>query len=156
MTDAYDRRTLLKLIGAGSVTPALAGCSSGGGNGDDGATDETGDDDDGGDSTDGGVAVDHQTPHPDDGTLSDAEATGESLSGGQREPGSLSAKDNASVMLQHTPNGGQNCGTCALYVPDQNDDGFGACTAVAGKIHPCDWCLIYAEYSGGDGIPCQQ
>jgi hypothetical protein len=150
----YDRRKILRALGAGGIAMALAGCSSnGGGNGGDG---------DGGDDTtttapsDGsGVAVDHETPHPDDETLPDAEATGTSLSGGEREPGNQSPKDNASVMLQHEPSDGQNCGTCALYVPDQDGDGFGACTTVAGKIHPCDWCLLYSEYSGEGGVECQ-
>lgn len=156
MRDPFDRRTILKTIGAGSITTAIAGCSSnGGGNGDNG----------GGEATPtptptqsggSGVAVDHEAPHPDDETLPDAEATGTSLSGGQREPGNQSAKDNASVMLQHEPSDGQNCGTCALYVPDQDGDGFGACTTVAGKIHPCDWCLLYSEYSGEGGIECEQ
>lgn len=147
MTNPYDRRTLLKLIGAGSITIPLAGCSSDGGDGGD-TTTPSGDDSDG--------EPNHAVPHPGNDTVPDAEATAESLSGGERQPDAQSAKDNASVMLQHTPSGSQNCGTCSLYVPDQNDDGFGACTSVAGKIHPCDWCLLYTEHSGDDGVPCEQ
>lgn len=149
MTDPYERRTLLKLIGAGSITTTLAGCSSNGGEGGDGGDTTT-------PSGDGsGGEPNHAVPHPSDDTVPDAEATAESLSGGERQPGAQSAKDNASVMLQHTPSDGQNCGTCALYVPDQNDDGFGACTSVAGLIHPCDWCLLYTEHSG-EGVQCEQ
>lgn len=148
MRDSTHRRTLLKRIGAASITAGIAGCASDGG-------------DDGGDETrtateepDG--EPNHDVPHPDNENIPDAEATGESLSGGEREPGAQSEPDNASVSLQHTPSDSQNCGTCSLYVPDQNDDGFGACTSVAGKIHPCDWCLLYTEYSGDDGVPCEQ
>jgi len=41
-------------------------------------------------------------------------------------------------------------------VPDEDGDGYGACTAVAGKISHCDWCLLYTEYTGEDGVPCEQ
>jgi len=151
MRDPYDRRTILKTLGAGSLAVTVAGCStnSDGGDGEDGGDETT----TAADGSDGGPA--HEVPHPDD-AVPEAEATGTSLSGGERQPGGQSAKDNASVMLQHEPSDGQNCGTCALYVPDQDGDGFGACTTVAGKIHPCDWCLLYTEYSGEGGVPCEQ
>jgi len=153
MRDPYDRRTILKTLGAGSLAVTVAGCSADtdGGDGDDDSGDET---TTAADGSDGGPA--HEVPHPEDDALPEAEATGTSLSGGERQPGGQSAKDNASVMLQHEPSDGQNCGTCALYVPDQDGDGFGACTTVAGKIHPCDWCLLYTEYSGEGGVPCEQ
>lgn len=147
MSELTDRRTLLKTIGAASITTAIAGCSAG----------------DGGDSDETPTPTDepnegpnHEVPHPDNENLPESEATGESLGGGERAPGSQSAQDNPSVNLQHTPSDGQNCGTCSLYVPDQDNDGFGACTTVEGKIHPCDWCLLYTEYSGDDGISCDQ
>jgi hypothetical protein len=145
--DPYHRRTILKTVGTATITTALAGCSSEG----DGETQTEAETET--PASDGEPS--HETPHPDDETLADSEATGAALSGGNREPGSQNAKDNPSVMLQHTTNEGQNCGTCSLYVPDQNDDGFGACTTVAGKIHPCDWCLLYTEYSEGEGVPCE-
>ncbi|MFA9517410.1 high-potential iron-sulfur protein [Halopenitus sp. H-Gu1] len=152
MRDPYDRRTILKTIGAGSITPAIAGCTSDGngdGNGDGEETPTPTPEDTNGEP-------DHEVPHPNNDELSDAEATGEPLAGGERQPGNQSEPDNASVMLQHTPSDGQSCGSCALYVPDQNDDGFGACSSVAGKIHPCDWCLLYSEYSGDDWEnPCE-
>lgn len=97
----------------------------------------------------------HEVPHPDDDTLPESEATGEILAGGERSPGGQSEKDGPSVQLQHIPNGKQHCGNCSLFVPDQNDDGFGACASVAGKIHSCDWCLLYTEYEG-DGVSCGQ
>lgn len=59
-------------------------------------------------------------------------------------------------MLQHVPNGNQYCGQCSLYVPDQNGDGFGACTWVKRKIHPCDFCPLFAEYGGEDTVSCPQ
>lgn len=151
MRDPNDRRTLLKALGTVGITTTIAGCSSddGDGNGDEDGTDTTAT------TEEANGEADHQVPHPNNDEVPDSEATGESLSGGVREPGEQSEPDNASVLLQHTPNGDQNCGTCSLYVPDQNDDGFGACTVVAGKINPCDWCLLYSEYSGDDGIPCE-
>lgn len=152
MIDPYDRRTILKTIGAGGITTTIAGCTS---NGDgDGGDDETTtpSEDTGGDGE-----PNHDVPHPNDNTVPDAEATAKSLAGGQRQPGNQSEPDNASVMLQHKPSDSQSCGSCSLYVPDQDGDGFGACTSVAGKIHPCDWCLLYAEYSGDDwDNPCEQ
>ncbi|AZH25954.1 high-potential iron-sulfur protein [Haloplanus aerogenes] len=150
----YNRRTILKTIGAGSITTTIAGCSGNGGDGGGGEATATAT----ATESDGEAGEpNHDVPHPENDTVPDAEATGESLSGGQREPGNQSEPDNASVMLQHTPSGGQSCGSCALYVPDENGDGYGACTSVAGKIHPCDWCLLYTEYSGGDWEnPCEQ
>jgi len=158
MNGTPNRRRYLKTLGAGAVasTIPLAGCAGGDG---DGAAEDGGD---GAEPTPtptaggGDLTPNHDAPHPDDGSLPDAEATGTSLSGGTREPGNQSEKDNPSVGFQHVPNGGQNCGTCSLYVPDEDGDGYGACTAVAGKIHPCDWCLLYTEYTGEDGVPCEQ
>ncbi|MFW5937912.1 MAG: hypothetical protein ACOCSN_03130 [Halanaeroarchaeum sp.] len=126
-----DRRTYLKYAGAAAVT-ALAGCS--GGNGGDGG------------------GANHDVPHPDDGTVPDAEATATALGGQDRpsEPGQ--SKDD--VSYEHVPNGDQYCGNCTLYVPDQNDDGFGACVSVAGKIHPCDYCNLYSPYDGDDAVAC--
>ena len=153
-TGGWNRRRWLRTVGAGAVATAvpLAGCSGGdggGGGGDGGSAPAT---------TAGGGSQEpnHDVPHPGDDSVPEAEATAESLSGGARQPGSLSAKDSASVGYQHTPNDAQNCGTCSLDVPDADDDGYGACTAVAGKIHPCDWCLMYTEYTGEDGVPCEQ
>ena len=143
-----QRRDYLKYAGS-AVLVGLAGCSSDGGDGDgDGGTPTPSD----GDGGNGG----HQVPHPDDGTVPDSEATAESLAGGARPTSGLMAKDDASVSFQHEPNGEQYCGNCALYVPDGNDDGFGACSSVAGKIHPCDYCILYTEHTGDNTVPCNE
>lgn len=131
-----DRRSYLKYAGAAALT-GLAGCSG-----------ETG-----GDGGGNGDGAGHEVPHPDDGNVPDAEATAESLNGQSRPENPNQAKDN--VGYAHEPNGDQHCGNCGLYVPDGDDDGFGACTVVQGKIHPCDWCNLWAAYDGEDTVPCE-
>lgn len=142
MTDEYDRRQALKWIGSsllgGSMLTVAAGCG-----GDDGDA-EDGDDEGPG----------HSVPHPNNQTLAEAEANGETLSGATRSPGAQQPQDSPGVNLQHAPDGNQYCGNCSLYVPDQNGDGFGACLSVEGKIHPCDWCLLYTEHSGEGAVSC--
>ncbi|MGM0398523.1 MAG: hypothetical protein ACQEQY_05960 [Halobacteriota archaeon] len=137
-----DRRTYLKYAGVAAVT-ALAGCGGDGGDGGDGD-----DGDDGGDDGPG-----HEVPHPDDATVPDSEVNAQSLGGQSRPDEPDQAKD--SVGYAHEPSGDQYCGNCSLYVPDQNDDGFGACVVVQGKIHPCDYCNLWAEYDGDDAVPCE-
>lgn len=126
-----DRRTYLKYTGVAAVT-ALAGCS-------------------GGDGDDGGDGANHEVPHPDDGTVPDAEQNAETLGGQSRpdEPGQ--AKDE--VGFAHEPSGNEYCGNCNLFVPDEDGDGFGACAVVKGKIHACDYCNLWAAYDG-DPVPC--
>lgn len=142
MNDELNRRQALKWIGGtligGSMLTVAAGC---GGDGDDG---------------EGGEGPSHEIPHPDNDTLPEAEARGEALSGATRTPGSQQPQDNPGVALQHEPEGDQYCGNCSLYVPDQNGDGFGACLSVQGKIHPCDWCVLYTEHSGEGAVSCAQ
>lgn len=112
----------------------LAGCSGGGGG-------------------DGGSGANHEVPHPDDGTVPDAEKNGQSLGGQTRPDEPSQAKD--AVDYRHTPSGQQDCGNCSLFVPDQNGDGFGACISVKGKIHHCDHCALYSPYNGDDTVPCE-
>lgn len=126
-----DRRTYLKFAGAATIT-ALAGCS-GGGNGD-------------------GEDYNHEVPHPDDGTVPDAEMNAEAFNGQSRPDEPNQAKD--SVQYEHSPNGDQYCGNCQLFVPDQDGDGFGACTVVKGKIHHCDYCNLWSSYDGDDIVTC--
>jgi hypothetical protein len=154
-----QRRDYLKYAGS-AVIVGLAGCSSDGGDG--------GGDGDGGDSTPtptvgggggdggGGGGSGHEVPHPNDGQVPDGEAEGKPLAGGSRQTSGLLAKDSASVGYEHKPNDGQHCGNCSLYVPDANDDGFGACASVAGKIHPCDYCILYTEYTGDNTVACNE
>ena len=121
------------------------GCGEGDGDGGNGG-DETADQED----------PYHEVPHPENETLPESEARGESLSGATRTPGGQQPQDNPGVALQHKPSGNQYCGNCSLYVPDQNGDGFGACLSVKGKIHPCDWCILYTEHSGEGVVSCGQ
>ncbi|MEF8796805.1 MAG: hypothetical protein V5A48_10140 [Salinivenus sp.] len=148
MTDELNRRQALKWIGGtligGSMLTVAAGCGGGDGDGENGE-DETADE-----------GPSHEVPHPENATLPESEARGESLSGATRTPGGQQPQDNPGVALQHTPSGNQYCGNCSLYVPDQNDDGFGACLSVKGKIHPCDWCVLYSEHSGEGVVSCAQ
>jgi hypothetical protein len=152
MTDessSSNRRRYLKYAGS-TLFVGLAGCSGGGG----GAPTETATPTSTETSTPASEP-NHEVPHPGGDEVPEAEANAETLSGGTRSPGAQSEKDGPSVQLQHIPNGNQYCGKCSLYVPDQNGDGFGACASVAGKIHPCDWCLLYSEYSG-ETVSCGQ
>jgi hypothetical protein len=141
-----DRRSYLKYAGTAALV-GLAGCSGDGGDGGNGGTPTPSPE------PDDTPAPSHESPH--DAELSDAEATGDSLGGGSRSPDAVVPADDPSVMLQHEPNQGQYCGNCALFVPDQNDDGFGACASVEGTIHPCDFCLLYTEHGGEDTVPCE-
>jgi len=38
---------------------------------------------------------------------------------------------------------GEDCGSCAEYIPDRNGDGFGACAKVEGYVDPADWCVLW-------------
>lgn len=147
MTDELDRRQALKWIGStvvgGSMLTIAAGCGGG---------DE--EDNGGGEATVKGPS--HEVPHPSNDTLPKSEARGEGISGATRTPGAQQPQDNPGVNLQHEPEGGQYCGNCSLYVPDQNGDGFGACLSIEGKIHPCDWCVLYTEHSGEGVVSCAQ
>lgn len=125
-----DRRSYLKYAGAAAIT-TLAGCSGGG---------------------NGGPEPNHEVPHPNDGTVPDAEKNAAALNGQTRPDTPGNTKD--SVDYKHVPSGDQHCGNCGLFVPDQNDDGFGACLVVQGKIHHCDHCSLWSAYTGEDAIPC--
>ncbi|MFB6099629.1 MAG: hypothetical protein ABEK84_11060 [Salinibacter sp.] len=158
MSEDFDRRQALKgIVGTvvgGSLFGGIVGCSGDGGDGTSAASEQGAAQKE---ASGGGAAKpNHKVPHPKDGTVPEVEATGKTLAGAKRSPGAQSAKDNPSVMLQHTPNGKQACGNCSLYVPDQDGDGFGACASVKGKIHPCDWCVLYTEYSGKGVASCAQ
>lgn len=131
-----NRRTYLKYTGAAAVV-TLAGCSGGG------------------DGGDGGAEPNHDVPHPNDANVPDVEATATAFEGEERNPEIVQAKDAGVVNYQHTPSGDQYCGNCEEYVPDQDDDGYGACLKVAGKIHPCDYCALYeGPYEGDDAATC--
>lgn len=164
MSDKYDRRQILKWIGSSVVgvfltTIGLSGCgggddttveapeTSGVGSSDKSSTSSEEQEDQG---------PNHDVPHPGDDKVPEAEATAAALGGSQRMKGGKSPKDGPSVQFQHKPNGAQSCGSCSLYVPDKNDDGFGACTMVEGKIHPCDFCILFSKHSGENTVACSQ
>lgn len=130
-----NRRTYIKYTGAAAIA-TLAGCSGGNGG-------------------DGDPEPNHDVPHPDDGTVPDAEATGVAFEGEDRDPDLVQAKDADAVNYQHTPNGNEYCGNCEEFVPDEDGDGYGACLLVAGKIHACDYCDLYeGPYEGDDVATC--
>ena len=128
-----DRRSYLKYAGAATLT-ALAGCSGGGG------------------GNGGGDDYGHEVPHPEDGTVPDAEMNAQALNGQERPDEPNQGKD--AVGYAHEPSGDQYCGNCSLFVPDQDGDGFGACLLVKGKIHHCDYCNLWSSYTGDDVVEC--
>lgn len=131
-----NRRTYLKYTGAAAIA-TLAGCSGGG------------------DGGDGEPEPNHDVPHPNDGTVPDAEATGVAFEGEERDSELVQAKDADAVNYQHTPSGNEYCGNCEEFVPDADGDGYGACLLVAGKIHSCDYCDLYeGPYEGDDVATC--
>lgn len=153
-----DRRTFLRYAGAAAVS-GFAGCAGGDGGATPTETEtdtptasptktETETDTE----TSGGGAATHEVPHPDDGQVPEAERNAEALNGLQRP--SDPAENKSGIGFQHTPKGDQHCGNCSQYVPDRTGDGFGACYLVAGKIHPCDHCILWVEYDGDDAVPC--
>lgn len=169
MPEKYDRREMLKKIGTGFLSFALVplglvGC----GGGEEETTEtiapsgekdkpspQTSTDSEESDGTENGSQEEHTVPHPDNVELADAEAEGTALGGGVRTQSRKSPKDGPSVQHQHEPNGDKRCGTCAMFVPDENGDGYGACTMVEGTIHPCDFCILYTEYTGEGNVPCK-
>ena len=128
-----QRRSYLKYAGGATLT-LLAGCSGNGG------------DNGGGDG--------HEVPHPDDDVVPEAEVNANALNGQARPDEPNQGKEG--VSYAHSPNGDQHCGNCALFVPDEDGDGFGACTAVKGKIHTCDYCALWSSYTGDDSVPCEE
>ncbi len=122
-----ERRRFLQLTGATAVV-GLAGCG-GNGNGD------------GGDGGDGGGG-DGEVPSEYEGATA--------LDGTEYDPGAdLLAQGD--VQYQEEPSGGEACENCRFYVPDQNDDGMGACVEVEGLIDPQGWCTLFQEFEGDGG-----
>jgi len=124
-----SRRQFLRVAGAAAATTSLAGCGGSGGGDSSESTPESNDE-----SGDGGGE-----PVP------ESERTAEALGGIQRDPDAL--QDPEALNYQSTPNNGQQCDGCQYYVPDQNDDGMGACTLISGQVDPEGWCISYAAYT---------
>ncbi|MFC7045622.1 hypothetical protein ACFQH6_09585 [Halobacteriaceae archaeon GCM10025711] len=154
MTDrsvSSNRRKYLKYAGSAMLV-GLAGCTGGNGGESETTTTTTTTTESGGGGAD---EPNHDVPHPGDDTVPDAEVNAETLGAGARPSSGQQEKDNPNVAFQHVPSGDSYCGSCSLYVPDQDGDGFGACSSVKGKIHPCDFCILYTEYDG-DPVSCSQ
>jgi hypothetical protein len=118
MTDSYrsvERRRLLALLSAGVAT-GLAGCGGG---------------------TEAASPTQSPTAEPVPGEYE----TATSISGVERDPDALSAKD--AVNYQSEPNEGEQCSGCQYYIEDRNGDGVGACAIVEGTIDPEAWCSSY-------------
>ncbi|WP_323677737.1 high-potential iron-sulfur protein [Halorubellus sp. PRR65] len=81
--------------------------------------------------------------------------TATSQGGETRDPEQLSAQADVSLTesVEAIADGdaepGQSCGNCAEFVPDQNDDGWGACAAVEGYVASEDWCVVWEHVSEG-------
>lgn len=120
----FNRRRLLTLLGSSSAL-ALAGCS-----------DDTGGDGDGGPTA---TSTD---------TVPSEYETAAALNGRERDPGSLSSKED--VSYQPEPQDDKQCSGCAFYIPDKNGDGTGACAIVEGNIEPNAYCVSYAPFQGTD------
>jgi copper chaperone NosL len=123
-----DRRTMLALVGSGSVT-GLAGCLG-----------------------DGGGETETTTPataRPATDQVPEAYRTATGLGGSQRSPDSLASK--ADLNYQPEPKDGQQCSGCAYYIPDKNGDGLGACTIVEGTIEPTGYCTSYVAHETTTG-----
>jgi hypothetical protein len=151
--DRDRRRWFLKYAGAAAVS-SIAGCA--GGDGEPTSTEtstETPTETPTATATPGGSAATHEVPHPNGDRVPEAERNATALNGLQRS--SDPAENKSGIGFQHTPKGDQYCGNCSQYVPDQTGDGFGACYLVDGKIHPCDYCILWVEYEGDDAVPCE-
>ena len=149
------RRSVLKYAGAAAVS-GLAGCAGGNGEATPTETETRSPTDtptETASPTPSSEASTHEVPHPNDGAVPEAERNAEALNGLQRPDDP--AENKSGIGFQHEPEGEQYCGNCSQYVPDQTGDGFGACYLVDGKIHPCDYCILWVEYDGDDPVPCE-
>lgn len=72
----------------------------------------------------------HEIPHPNNNTLPEAEAKGETLSGAARTPGGQQAPDNPRVNLSSTsPAGTNTAGTAASMCPIKTEMDSGHASA---------------------------
>lgn len=85
------------------------------------------------------------------GPVPDVYMSATSLGGEQRNPEELQTKADVSfseyeeAQENDANQPGRCCANCADYIPDKNDDEFGACAEVEGYIDGADWCTIYEE-----------
>lgn len=156
--DSRDRRRSFRKYAGAAAVSSVAGCL--GGNGEASPTEtatETGTrsppDTATATPTSAREATTHEVPHPNDGEVPEAERNAEALNGLTRPDDP--AENESGIGFQHTPKEEQRCGNCSQYVPDRTEDGFGACYLVDGKIHPCDYCILWVEYEGDDAVPCE-
>jgi High potential iron-sulfur protein len=50
----------------------------------------------------------------------------------------------ASFKYQATPNNGQKCSGCALFIPGSSATANGTCKVVDGSISPNGWCTAFS------------
>lgn len=155
MDDSSESVTRRRVVSAAALLGtggALAGCLDDEG---DGATDEG---DAEGDGTREQIAWDPEGIELPDGVTPSRfergpvpDAYTEAVSQGreQRAPDRLLTKDEVLYMPYDRarrlgdPDG--RCSNCDKYVPDEDGDGFGACSEVEGYTRPQDWCQKWRE-----------
>ncbi|MFB6106209.1 MAG: high-potential iron-sulfur protein [Halobacteriaceae archaeon] len=81
-----------------------------------------------------------------EGPVPDRYRTATAVGGTPRDPDHLYSKAGVNY---HTAVGEQRCANCALYVPDRDGDGLGACAVVEGSIEPDGWCTVYEPVREG-------
>ena len=79
------------------------------------------------------------------GPVPAAYRTATSQGGSKRDTDTLNSKGNANYASDVSQRE-QTCANCRYYIPDENDDGLGACSIVEGYIEPDAWCTLYAPY----------
>lgn len=97
----------------------------------------------------------HELPHTNDDEVPESEIEASTI-GGVTEDGISVAKEEAKYQHHPKDQGNKRCGNCKYYKLDSSGDGYGACSNVNGKIHPCDTCLHWSPYSGSNPVPCEK
>jgi hypothetical protein len=75
--------------------------------------------------------------------------TASSQGGEGRDPDDLNTQEAVQLMesveaiAEELGQPGQSCGNCAEFIPDKNEDGWGACAKVEGYVAVEDWCSIW-------------
>jgi hypothetical protein len=55
------------------------------------------------------------------------------------------ADSRADLKYQSTPNNGQHCSDCALFVPGKTATDDGTCKVIPGSISPNGWCVAFSK-----------
>lgn len=79
--------------------------------------------------------------------------TATSQAGEDRDPDDLYSQEEVELsesveaIAEGDAQPGRSCGNCAEFIPDQNDDTWGACAKVEGYVAVEDWCNIWEHVS---------